>query len=184
MGHTYSFYVVDNLRFKQDDRPFIITSGMTLDAAIKWYKALPDTQTKALGATVDEIKTLDLVHCRPVGPDGDSHNLLVADYLRIPEWKSNSLIAVNTVSILKEHLCIIRSQFAEYQDAQCGVDEWLRLIAGYMEIIAIDRPTVMELIETITIGEAVKTDGHRVQEISIQYRFIGNLLADAKEDIA
>lgn len=106
MEHTYSFYVVDNLRFMQDDQPFIITSGMTMDAAIEWYKALPDTQTKALGATIDEIKSLDLVHCRPAGPNEDSQNLLVADYLRIPEWKNNSLIAVNTVNILKEQLCI------------------------------------------------------------------------------
>lgn len=53
-----------------------------------------------------------------------------------------------------------------------------------MEITELDRPTVMELIETITIGEAVKKKWPPVQEISIQYRFIGNLLADAKEDIA
>lgn len=39
MAHTYSFYVVDNLRFTQDDQPFIITNGMTLDTAIEWYKS-------------------------------------------------------------------------------------------------------------------------------------------------
>ena len=57
-------------------------------------------------------------------------------------------------------------------------------IGKVQHITELDRPTLMELIETITIGEAVKKDGHRVQEISIQYRFIGNLLADAKEGTA
>lgn len=53
-----------------------------------------------------------------------------------------------------------------------------------MEIKELDRQTVMELIESITISEATKETGKRTQEITIQYRFIGNLLADAKEDIA
>ncbi|NLT14143.1 MAG: hypothetical protein GXY05_07355 [Clostridiales bacterium] len=106
MEHTYSFYVVDNLRFTQDDQPFVIKNDLTLDAAIARYKALPDTQVKALGATMDELKSLDMVHCRPTGLNEDSQNLLVADYLRIPAWKNNSLIAINTVNILKDELNI------------------------------------------------------------------------------
>jgi hypothetical protein len=53
-----------------------------------------------------------------------------------------------------------------------------------MEIAELDRQTVMELIESITISEGSRETGKRTQEITIQYRFIGNLLADAKEDIA
>lgn len=107
MEHIYSFYVVDNLRFMQDDQPFIIKNNLTLDEAIAQYKVLPDTQIKALGANMDDIKSLDLVHCRPTEPNERSgQNLLVADYLKIPEWKNNSLIAVNTVNILKEQLYI------------------------------------------------------------------------------
>lgn len=105
---------------------------------------------------------------------------------KLPETVFLSLLSDYTreQSGLGEKLQTLRSQLAEQQDAQCNVDEWLCLIASYMEITELDRPTVMALIETITIGEAVKKDGHRVQEISIQYRFIGNLLADAKEDTA
>ena len=72
MEHTYSFYVVDNLRFTQDDQPFVIKNDLTLDAAIARYKALPDTQVKSLGATMDELKSLDLVHCRPTGLNENS----------------------------------------------------------------------------------------------------------------
>jgi len=53
-----------------------------------------------------------------------------------------------------------------------------------MEIEDLDRPTVMELIESITISEASKATGKRTQEITIKYRFIGNLLAETKKDIA
>lgn len=107
MEHTYSFYVVDNLRYMQNNQPFIITDGMTLDAAIERYKSLPNTQIKALGANIDERKSLDLVHCRPVeSVEIYGQNLLVADYLKIPAWRNNSLIAINTVNIMKEQLCI------------------------------------------------------------------------------
>jgi hypothetical protein len=107
MEHTYSFYVVDNLRYMQDGQRFIVESGLTLDAAISRYKEISDTHTKALGATIDETKSLDLVHCRPAEPGEISgRNLLVADYLKISAWKNNSLIAVNAVNILKEQLCI------------------------------------------------------------------------------
>ncbi|MDD2302837.1 MAG: hypothetical protein PHG30_09765 [Eubacteriales bacterium] len=107
MEHTYSFYVVDNLRYMQDGQRFIVESGLKLDAAIARYRGISDTQTKALGASIDEIKSLDLVHCRPAEPgEVSGRNLLVADYLKIPAWKNNSLIAVNTVNILKEQLCI------------------------------------------------------------------------------
>ena len=62
--------------------------------------------------------------------------------------------------------------------------KWLRLISQYMEIKELDRQTVMELIENITISEGNHENGKRTQEITIQYRFIGNLLDYAKEDIA
>ena len=57
------------------------------------------------------------------------------------------------------------------------------MIGQYMEIKNLDRPTVMELIESITISEATKKTGKRTQEIAINYRFIGNLLSNANEDI-
>lgn len=75
----------------------------------------------------------------------------------------------------------------QLDDATCtekGVSDWLSLIAQYMEVKELDRAAVMELIESITIHETVQSNGKRVQEVSIPYRFIGNLLANAKEDVA
>ena len=42
----------------------------------------------------------------------------------------------------------------------------------------------MELIESVTISESNHEGSKRTQEITIEYRFIGNLLDYAKEDIA
>ena len=57
------------------------------------------------------------------------------------------------------------------------------LNSQHMEIKDLDRPTVLEMIESITISEARKVNGKRHQNITINYRFIGNLLGNAKEDI-
>jgi DNA invertase Pin-like site-specific DNA recombinase len=84
----------------------------------------------------------------------------------------------------------MQGQLDVMQSTENGISNWLDLISGYMEITDLDRATATELIESIEIGESGK-EHHRMQEISIHYRFIGNLLGhsvadpeDAKEDIA
>jgi len=64
------------------------------------------------------------------------------------------------------------------------IEKWLRLISQHLEITELDRRTVSELIDSITISEANREGRKRTQEITIQYRFIGNLLGYANEDIA
>ncbi len=77
----------------------------------------------------------------------------------------------------------IREQQYEVQYSEDDIDKWMKTISQYMQIKQLDRPTVLELIDSITISEAIKKNGKRHQDITINYRFIGNLLADAKEDI-
>ncbi|MHB8962236.1 MAG: recombinase family protein [Saccharofermentanales bacterium] len=85
---------------------------------------------------------------------------------------------------LEDKLQTIQQQLNNRECSEPEIERWLQLIGQYMEIRDLDRPTVMELIESITISEASKATGKRTQEITIQYRFIGNLLASTKEDIA
>jgi len=87
-------------------------------------------------------------------------------------------------SSLEDKLQTLRQQLNNQECTEHEIGKWLKLISQYMEIKELDRQTVMELIESISISEATKETGKRTQEITIQYRFIGNLLADAKEDIA
>lgn len=105
---------------------------------------------------------------------------------KLPETVFQKLLAnyTNEQAELTERQKDLWKQAAERRDAQNSVDDWLALIAGYLEIKELDRTVVMELIDTITVGEAKNIEGKRTQEISIQYRFIGNLLENAKEDIA
>ncbi|HEY5467447.1 MAG TPA: DUF4368 domain-containing protein [Clostridia bacterium] len=85
---------------------------------------------------------------------------------------------------MEDKLQTIYQQLNNRECSEFEIERWLQLIGQYMEIKDLDRPTVMELIESITISEASKATGKRTQEITIQYRFIGNLLANTKEDIA
>ncbi len=85
---------------------------------------------------------------------------------------------------LEDKLHHLRQQLSDRECTENDIGKWLRLISQYMEIKELDRPIVMELIDSITISEGSRESGKRTQEITIQYRFIGNLLVDAKEDIA
>ena len=105
---------------------------------------------------------------------------------KLPENIFQSLLSdfIAEQSGLEDKLQTLRQQLNNQECTEHEIGKWLRLISQYMEIPELDRQTVMELIESITISEANRESGKRTQEITIQYRFIGNLLADAKEDIA
>lgn len=84
---------------------------------------------------------------------------------------------------LDQRLKLLREQQQEAQFTESEIEKWMQLISQHMEIKDLDRPTVLEMIESITISEARKVNGKRHQNITINYRFIGNLLGNAKEDI-
>ena len=84
---------------------------------------------------------------------------------------------------LEERLPRLRQELESIQETTEEIDDWLSLISQYMELETLDRATVMELIESITVSERVKKYGERTQELEIKYRFIGNLPQDAKKDI-
>ncbi len=64
------------------------------------------------------------------------------------------------------------------------VSEWMEQIERQLNIQALDRTTVAGLIKCIEVSEAVIKNGKREQAIFIEYRFIGTLIQNAKEDIA
>lgn len=73
---------------------------------------------------------------------------------------------------------------AEFQKTEQGIDEWLSTVEQYTNVRTLDRVAVTELIDKIIIGETHTNDEDEVQEITIVYRFIGDLLKDEKKDIA
>lgn len=105
---------------------------------------------------------------------------------KLPENIFQKLLAefITEQSDLEDKAQALKGQLSNRECTESEIGKWLRLISQYMEIRELDRPTVMELIDSITISEGNRENGKRTQEITIQYRFIGNLLSDAKEGIA
>ena len=85
---------------------------------------------------------------------------------------------------IEERLPRLRRELDGIREAAGEIEDWLSLIGEYLELETLDRATVTGLIESITVFERVKQDGKQTQELEIEYRFIGNLLQNAKEDIA
>ena len=84
---------------------------------------------------------------------------------------------------LENTLNTIHQQQSEIQNSDYDIDKWMDTISQHMDIKNLDRPMILELIDNITISEARKNNGKRHQDITINYRFIGNLLENAREDI-
>jgi len=85
---------------------------------------------------------------------------------------------------IEERLPKLRRELDGIQETANEIDDWLSLIISYTELETLDRDTVTGLIENITVSERTKQYGRNSQEIEIEYRFIKNLLTNAKEDIA
>lgn len=94
-----SFYVVDDLRYKQNEgkvrrNSFDIYRFDTLQEAIDKFKEIPEFMTPALGMHLSERSELDLVHRR------EGENVLVTDFFNFPKWRTNE----NVLSAVKD-LC-------------------------------------------------------------------------------
>ena len=63
----------------------------------------------------------------------------------------------------------------KYKDADRDIKKWLDLVEQYKDITELTRAIVYLLIDHIEVGETANGfDG--IQEVTIHYRFIGNLL--------
>jgi DNA invertase Pin-like site-specific DNA recombinase len=105
---------------------------------------------------------------------------------KLPEVVFYDLMAgfVKEQAEIEKRLPCLRQRFEELRETTGEIEDWLSLVGSYMELESLDRAIVTGLIESITVSERVKQDGRQTQELEIQYRFIGSLLQNAKEDIA
>lgn len=67
----------------------------------------------------------------------------------------------------------------EKADAEAGQDEnvqrFVDTISRYLNVERIDRFMARELIDFITVSEFYKVDGKTMQDVTINYKFVGNL---------
>jgi len=96
---------------------------------------------------------------------------------KLPESIFGNLLTdfVREQATLDEKLPVLRHQIDTMTCNGADVKKWLDLIVQYQNIAQLDRSILMELIESITIGEGDRTTGKRTQDVTIRYRFIGDL---------
>lgn len=85
---------------------------------------------------------------------------------------------------LEQKITLQAEKIESFQSKKEEITSWLELIDQYVNLERLNRDIVMKLVDAITVAETVSVNGNRTQQIDIQYRFIGNLLQNEKEDIA
>lgn len=105
---------------------------------------------------------------------------------KIPEQTAFTLMNgfVEEQDQLKEKLTLLKAQIDTVQSIEGDIGKWMVLIQQQLDIQELDRVTVAELIDRVMVSETRDENGKRMMEVSIEYRFIGNLLDNNKEGIA
>ena len=76
---------------------------------------------------------------------------------------------------LSEKKSALNETLTKYKDADRDIKKWLDLVEQYKDITELTRAIVYLLIDHIEVGQA-PSGNDDIQEITIHYRFIGNLL--------
>ena len=85
-------------------------------------------------------------------------------------------------AMLESKLPKLRYELESINETTGSIDEWLDLISQYDNLTKLDRDVVLGLIESITVSERDKSYSRHTQEITIEYRFIKDLLTEKKKD--
>lgn len=85
---------------------------------------------------------------------------------------------------LEEKLLRFKTELNSFQETTAEINDWINLISQYTDIKILTREIVFGLIKSITVSERKKLYDRQLQEITIEYRFISDLLKKEKEDIA
>ena len=96
---------------------------------------------------------------------------------KLPEAIFNSLMScyIDEQAELSEKKSALNETLTKYKDADRDIKKWLDLVEQYKDITELTRAFVYLLIDHIEVGETANGfDG--IQEVTIHYRFIGNLL--------
>ena len=67
----------------------------------------------------------------------------------------------------------LEQQMEESQTVRDDVQEWVSLIRQYRNLEALDRETLLRLVDRIEVGERRIVDGMKEREIRIYYKFVG-----------
>ena len=68
------------------------------------------------------------------------------------------------------------SQIEGIDKKNAAIHSWLEIIKKHLDLQALDRPTIDELIDHIEIGERYIEDSQRRQNVNVFYRFVGSVV--------
>ncbi len=74
-----------------------------------------------------------------------------------------------------ERLARLREKRMEQADARQGVEQFIRIADQYDEVTELDKELLNRLVESIVVGDRVKTDEGCEQTVTVNYRFIGKM---------
>ncbi len=69
----------------------------------------------------------------------------------------------------------LKKQIDSQQDVREGIDRFIKTAEQYEDVVELDKEILNRLIESIVVGDRIKTDNGREQTITINYRFIGKI---------
>jgi hypothetical protein len=95
----------------------------------------------------------------------------------LPDTIFKKLIADydNEQQDLNQKLATLQQELVDCENKANDIIAWVDKIKKCISIDTLDRATLMELIDTITVSETYKTDGEKRQDITIKYKFVGVL---------
>jgi hypothetical protein len=76
---------------------------------------------------------------------------------------------------LTESLVNLQNELEDCESKANDITVWVDKIKECITINALDRPTLIELVDSITVSEAYKVGGEKRQDITIRYNFVGVL---------
>jgi len=79
---------------------------------------------------------------------------------------------------LNENLVTLNNELADCETKAGDITAWVSKIKECISLNTLDRPTLIELVEGITVSETYKVDGEKRQDVTIKYKFVGVLNND------
>jgi len=73
-------------------------------------------------------------------------------------------------------------QLAVETEKQADVSKWVDLVEQHANLEKLTRQIAHELIDSITVSAFYKVDGKTMQDVTIYYKFVGNLNPTEKEE--
>ena len=68
------------------------------------------------------------------------------------------------------------SQIEGIDKKNTAIHSWMEIVKKHLDLQALDRPTIDELIDHIEIGERYIVDSQRKQDVNVFYRFVGSVV--------